>query len=858
MASRPSSLSDLPPEILRDILNGPESSWAALELWKAGDRTLNAKLVNYGVTNIDLRDNRAESTSRWPRCLTEFKLERLSIVRAAGPFYPVDALRKELQRLHSGLKALKLYIPGVLEVVLPPTEPRINSSYEYDDDDSNGSEEEDPDFEAESYGDAGDAEDNEDDGGSDEDFKPSDDEDDSAGEENYSHRPKRSKTQDAAASNESHQTLWDLGLTWPTLEHLELSPKEERDIYGSDAKKEYGARALALLPRTLTWLELPTSAIKVVPELLPPSLKTLRLLPKSLTPKDLRILPKTITDLHLSVYGPGLALLNSKRELLPALKSFPMIDLDDLSHHLHGFTQPIYDGDATWPKVMVDLKVYMDDDAVFDTLPKSLTSFTSEGRDTNPTLFPPSIINLPRGLVTLSLSKMQWHDADVSHFTHWPSTLTALSVRFGNFNLDCFHLLPRSLKSLIIGSEFDDYGDHDVSETNSNFEALCKFGREYLAADGQWPSTKLEILRRTDSAPLEALESYVKSIESGRLFGLPLTLTRLEIPDQPLINKVKLLLPPKMTELCHQQDWSELEDDSFVNFVFDAFPPTTSMHFTTTLRMPAAGLTQCLDPNSSPTTSPLYLASSLTSLNLTFTLLIFLDDFFKYLPRGLLKLEFSDRSYSGSNWTVSAEGLKNLPSNLKKFSFGGFLKGGLEPWAQFLPPTLETLSTPRIAILGRDIKDLPRTLKTLSCSFFEVQMPQVLDLPRSLASLAVNCCGAYQTTFYVHGLPKQAWDVLINAYRPLWRIWEAGIEGIAAEVYIVSKNWPYLPGSSHPGVDAFMKDMASNQPVYLPPELDSTHDFKYDYSDVAVCLPGGNPLLVDHRTLRRFIEPLEL
>lgn len=49
-------LFDLPVELLRHILNGP-NSWTALELWKAGDRALNTKLANKGIIDVELVDN---------------------------------------------------------------------------------------------------------------------------------------------------------------------------------------------------------------------------------------------------------------------------------------------------------------------------------------------------------------------------------------------------------------------------------------------------------------------------------------------------------------------------------------------------------------------------------------------------------------------------------------------------------------------------------------------------------------------------------------------------------------------------------------------------------------------------------
>lgn len=108
-------LHDLPPEVLSLILNG-DSSWAAIELWKTGNRRLMTNLSNHGIVNVDLSLNTSRPGCRWPACLKEFKLLRLA-VRSNVEIASVSRLRRELMGQHVGLLSLSLDIPRALEVL---------------------------------------------------------------------------------------------------------------------------------------------------------------------------------------------------------------------------------------------------------------------------------------------------------------------------------------------------------------------------------------------------------------------------------------------------------------------------------------------------------------------------------------------------------------------------------------------------------------------------------------------------------------------------------------------------------------------------------------------------------------------
>lgn len=741
-------LSDLPPELLRAILNG-RTSWAVLELWKAGDRVLNSKLVNHGITDMDLRDFRNGSTSRWPQCLKEFKLQRLSLT---GRFtYPTEALRREIQQLHSGLRVLSLYLPQALDAVLPLPKRRQVKDF-----------------------------------GSD----PT--------------QPLLSHS--AHSSTDNAHTYWDLGLTWPSLERLELSTGYVPFGPQTDLRR-YGAHELSLLPRSLTWLELPSAAI--IPEALPPGLKTLRVQP-SLALEDLHRLPTSITDLKGSVAEPALLLIFDNPQLLPDLKRFPVEDFDlVLSAPIKHVREPA----VQWPEIMLTLKTSTYDHRIFGVLPSSMTSLTLRRVRGDVPLLPTTIPILPRGLTYLSVIVIEWKEIDVNS---WPSTLTTLLVdNEKHFHLDCFHLLPRNLKSVSIGmrsheSRFSLYPIGDDEESNLDFDALHAFGRASLASDPEWPTMKHEILRSDARyAPLEALEAYIESIESGRLYGLPLTLTSIGLPHLLLDKTSTLLFPPRVKSPRYQQNRKLVEGPSsahYLSLLLAALPPNASSHFKITSYNSVQGI---LQPE-----SDLLLNSKITSL--TFDAPAH-ENLFESLPRSLLGLHIPTYSFYAKYVRLGAKA-----PNSPQASFN------LPTWVRQLPRTLTTLYVPMMTITGQQIKDLPRQLTFISCSFFEVSLPQVLDLPRALSSLSVSKCGGLETTLLRHCLTTQAWNTLISTYRPFWRIWEAGLTGMAIELSIAhstaSKTNRVSPNAHHSGTGS-----SDPPPGHLLQEA-TVDDMKYDYT----------------------------
>lgn len=77
--------SELPSDILTEVLTGKHVSYVVIALWKCGDQVLNRKLAKC-VTYIDLKDRRLSSTSRYPKLLSQLpNLRYLSLDRGEWP-----------------------------------------------------------------------------------------------------------------------------------------------------------------------------------------------------------------------------------------------------------------------------------------------------------------------------------------------------------------------------------------------------------------------------------------------------------------------------------------------------------------------------------------------------------------------------------------------------------------------------------------------------------------------------------------------------------------------------------------------------------------------------------------------------
>lgn len=98
-------LATLPSELLRNILDG-HFSYLVVDLWKCGDRILNAKLAHGGITDLILRARTmTDGVGRWPRMVKFLRLNSLAI-HSKSFIGTRDLLIKEFSLLNPGLKRL--------------------------------------------------------------------------------------------------------------------------------------------------------------------------------------------------------------------------------------------------------------------------------------------------------------------------------------------------------------------------------------------------------------------------------------------------------------------------------------------------------------------------------------------------------------------------------------------------------------------------------------------------------------------------------------------------------------------------------------------------------------------------------
>lgn len=377
-------LCEVPGAVLSLILNG-EFSWAAIELWKCGNRALNLRLAHYGVTHLDLSDLSPRSTSRWPVCLREFKLESLSIQRGILPLTTPDVLHRELKLLSRSLKSLEIGAADLSKAFSPGPNRQPKDASE----------------------------------------SPSD---------AQSRSRKRSKYVEPTDGNDSHTIPWNLDLTWPRLERLTIRP-HPTDHSGSLLDPSF----LALLPRSLLRFEcLPSSGHTTLEDLsmLPPALTWLSLPSSTIGAQGLMTLPKSLTYVGKSLDGAALAKLIKAPELLPHLKTFESQSDQADPYCLKRLKR----NDTGFSDTITQLTVDYRSKALFTKLPLSLTRLWCSAA-----FALPHLASLPPTLTDMRVYSVAWD----KELDLWPSPLRALSVEnLGSFDFNCFALLPRGLTSL--------------------------------------------------------------------------------------------------------------------------------------------------------------------------------------------------------------------------------------------------------------------------------------------------------------------------------------------------------------------------------------------------------------------------
>ena len=473
-----------------------------------------------------------------------------------------------------------------------------------------------------------------------------------------------------------------------------------------------------------------------------------------------------------SLDGKALALLAREPSLLPNLIQFPWI----ATGAWYIEDRPLYN---QFKKTGYPTNIYTINEREegghweeFNNFPPSLTSFKSRtGRPY--AIFQLSMASLlPSMLTSLDIGAIEWK---CDTFPNWPPSLTTLkTIGTTSFSLRCFRYLPRCLKTLDLGNIYS-----KKKRPGASFDDLCTIGRECLQPDAsQWSACKSSILSMLHM-PLEGRLDYINAIESGRLFGLPLSLTSFNIEytaSNVEFRHFDILLPPHATEI------SIMIPIDFNSKLFHPLPPSPSLQLSLLLKDTTTGTS----PDQSPQLSTLansYLQSLSVGIfprrsSLTFARAL------TSLPQSLQKLRIYVYVFNKEPKKMKSSHLKLLPPKLESFSYPGLLADPFASWVECLPLTLVELDVPKLVLTGKQIKFLPRSLLLLTATLSKVSPTRLLDFPRTLHTLD-NRSESTDSSKY---LSVEEWKTIISTYRPFWRIWESGIDKMSFKPDVASQS----------------------------------------------------------------------
>ena len=655
-------LQDLPGAILRHILNG-ENSWCAIELWKCGNRTLNARLANKGVTNVLLCARHRISTSRWPRCLSFFKLEHLSIVHPFEALGTPAMIHSELKKLPDTLLTLKIEATHLIEAIFPTP----NSTHQIL---------------------------------SSNDFNTT------------APLPSPPTSMESADQNRLETMLWNLNTTWPRLERFEL-----RDRSGF----QLAPFAFPLLPRSLISFRCDSYIQDSINDFsqLPAGLQTLDLLSESIGPEAMLTLPKSLIHIYDILNPDAVALWTASPSILPLLERFTWeknpfprsSPITGTTSSIAGTSSSIADKSSPMFSESLTGMDFLDEVTELPPLSQLPSRLKFLHIEIQGCVFRhEQIAALPRSLESLFVAHMEWNGMKPNDF---PPQLRVLESDLFGFNHRCFSLLPRTLTVLKSQAEI-------VSSviSASELEELKVIGRQCLTLDQErWSFAKSKLCKSGARR-----EAYIARVEDGQLFGLPLGLTTLSFT--PADGCQHFLLPPLVEH--YKIDTVALTDRETLSLVppseafcaeiyklTTAFPPqsdTVSVIPTESslyqseitrlkLRTISPGLQsqnvllQCLPP-------------TLTFLFIESRLPISID--VQHLPTSLTWLKLVRCRFDTSNWPgllLRKLTTLHLPPDVP-------IQGA---WLPQLPQNLTNLSATFIDITLSDLRTLPPTMNNVSC-----------------------------------------------------------------------------------------------------------------------------------------------
>ena len=320
-----------------------------------------------------------------------------------------------------------------------------------------------------------------------------------------------------------------------------------------------------------------------------------------------------------------------------------------------------------------------------------------------------------------SLTRLELHDIDFTDLKHsdWPSSLTTLVVN-GEISISNFSNFPRHLTTLeLTYGEYeapDDEGDderydeeEDDDEEDEDGPAIL--GRKTLKkVDGEmWSNIKSKLLKDSagDDDRKETTERYISKVESGKLFGLPLTLRRFRNAGAIGGESIQWILPP----LVESVDLELTRSICDVSTFWELLPP--SVHHLT-IRSWLGCDSECgaqWKVFEDPSTSALFRNTHLTSMYLPVRGLHIDQNFSKCIPRTLRELTLQLRDVS-----LDATTLQHLPPTLERLrlELHSIYPDPEENWVSSLPRGLQYLTVLRLDDPSELTKSLlPPGLKSL-------------------------------------------------------------------------------------------------------------------------------------------------
>lgn len=752
-------LSLLPPEIL-DLILSCESTPHALRLWKCGDKALNLRLQNGGVTRLILEGIDLPFL-RVPRLLNAFhKLRHLKLSQERyHRFCRMDEAAKIIQSLPSCLETLELDFCGADQVFLRLElhDPNLGDFFE-------SANVTDPSSQHETADDA--------------------------------------STASNAVSPATH--IMDMRIAFPNLRKLAIRNNSSAATWSCDD--------FELLPPTLTgftyiakhgtlWFDLSK---------LPQTIETLALGDVSIAEPAFAHLPRSLTNLDTMV---------SVQDLLRNEKYLPS-GLENAFLDEGLVTADQFDARYHWPKSLNHV-VFPDGAKLRSVLnlglPSHLTEVYFPQQPTSP-LTGADIALLPQSVTDIGIGFAAW---DTITAADWPKSVTKLYCFNAQFSPINSIRLPRHLKDLTL----------DVSESEPAFNAetdslldddtLCASflaaGREAITTvDAAIYAQLLEEHKSQASSRSLLNIKNLEAIAEGRLFGLPLTITKLNCFSYTERKFGLLTLPPRVT---NAELRGQLATESTSRLTLSLPPSLTSLTMSyVDLRtghdtwMPNFGLQEVLVPSS---------WKGLWKLKLYYVPI--LPSQIGLLPRQLRLLHIDD----AATGYLSEVDLKLLPPNLTSLRLGWPLSSSLEAYEVETEKQLElanghqslenaecsflgeTASTKRAPPSNGCLGLLPRSLTYFDAPLWKIYSSDLANVPPFIQDIDVLClCRATVADF--DKLPRTIGALRVSEGSPFLRELAEKKDPALKDVhhaYVEASEWgPHLTAARHKHITRLLND----------------------------------------------------